>query len=53
MQPVQASRVVAAPNVTPMIDVMMVLPIIFMVVTPSLLSGVRLVGLVAEQRPKP
>lgn len=40
MYPISESRVVAAPNVTPMIDVMMVLPIIFMVVTPTLLSGV-------------
>jgi biopolymer transport protein TolR len=40
MQPLSESKVVAVPNVTPMIDVMMVLLIIFMVVTPSLLSGV-------------
>jgi biopolymer transport protein TolR len=40
MHPISESRVVAAPNVTPMIDVMMVLLIIFMVVTPTLLSGV-------------
>ncbi len=41
MERVPELRVVAVPNVTPMIDVMMVLLIIFMVVTPSLLSGVR------------
>jgi biopolymer transport protein TolR len=40
MRDVSEVRIVAAPNVTPMIDVMLVLLIIFMVVTPSLLSGV-------------
>jgi biopolymer transport protein TolR len=40
MHRVSDARVVAAPNVTPMIDVMLVLLIIFMVVTPSLLSGI-------------
>ncbi len=40
MHSVSHSSIAAAPNVTPMIDVMMVLLIIFMVVTPSLLSGV-------------
>ena len=40
MQSVSEAKVVATPNVTPMIDVMMVLLIIFMVTTPTLLSGV-------------
>jgi biopolymer transport protein TolR len=34
------SAVVATPNVTPMIDVMLVLLIIFMVVAPALISGI-------------
>ena len=34
-----AGGVKASPNVTPMIDVMLVLLIIFMVVTPMLLAG--------------
>ncbi len=34
-----ASAVQSSPNVTPMIDVMLVLLIIFMVVTPALLAG--------------
>jgi biopolymer transport protein TolR len=34
-----ASNVQSSPNVTPMIDVMLVLLIIFMVVTPALLAG--------------
>lgn len=34
------TRITTAPNVTPMIDVMLVLLIIFMVVTPSLMNGV-------------
>ena len=34
-----ASSVQSSPNVTPMIDVMLVLLIIFMVVTPALLAG--------------
>ena len=34
-----AGGVKASPNVTPMIDVMLVLLIIFMVVTPALLAG--------------
>jgi biopolymer transport protein TolR len=41
-------RVVATPNVTPMIDVMLVLLIIFMVVTPTLLNGVHTEVPVAE-----
>jgi biopolymer transport protein ExbD len=40
MHSVSDARIAAAPNVTPMIDVMLVLLIIFMVVTPSILSGV-------------
>ena len=40
MQAISQSKVVAAPNVVPMIDVMLVLLIIFMVVTPTLMSGV-------------
>lgn len=40
MRALSESKVVAVPNVTPMIDVMMVLLIIFMVVTPTLMSGV-------------
>ena len=36
------SPVQSQPNVTPMIDVMLVLLIIFMVVTPALLNGVQL-----------
>ena len=36
------SAVQSQPNVTPMIDVMLVLLIIFMVVTPALLNGVQL-----------
>jgi biopolymer transport protein TolR len=35
------SPIVATPNVTPMIDVMLVLLIIFMVVTPTLMRGVH------------
>lgn len=34
-----AGKVSAAPNVTPMIDVMLVLLCIFMIVTPTLLNG--------------
>jgi len=35
-----ASAVASTPNVTPMIDVMLVLLIIFMVVAPALISGI-------------
>jgi biopolymer transport protein TolR len=38
----------AAPNVTPMIDVMLVLLVIFMVTAPSLLSGVQAVPPTAD-----
>ena len=40
MQADSGTGIVTAPNVTPMIDVMLVLLIIFMVVTPNLLNGV-------------
>src|SRR3954462_11029711 len=39
MAPSSGGGVQASPNVTPMIDVMLVLLIIFMVVTPALLAG--------------
>ena len=42
MRFVSGSPVQSQPNVTPMIDVMLVLLIIFMVVTPALLNGVHL-----------
>lgn len=48
------SSIVSVPNVTPMIDVMLVLLIIFMVVTPTLLNGVHAEPPVAENlRPHP
>ena len=37
---VEVRSIVATPNVTPMIDVMLVLLIIFMVVAPALISGI-------------
>jgi biopolymer transport protein ExbD len=43
-----SGSIVSTPNVTPMIDVMLVLLIIFMVVTPSLLFGVHAEPPVAE-----
>jgi biopolymer transport protein ExbD len=48
MQSESVGRVVAVPNVTPMIDVMLVLLIIFMVVTPTLTNGVIAEPPVAE-----
>ena len=39
MAPASASKVQSSPNVTPMVDVMLVLLIIFMVVTPALMAG--------------
>jgi len=42
MRFVSSSPVQSQPNVTPMIDVMLVLLIIFMVVTPALINGVQL-----------
>jgi biopolymer transport protein TolR len=42
MRFVSGSAVQSQPNVTPMIDVMLVLLIIFMVVTPALINGVAL-----------
>jgi biopolymer transport protein TolR len=42
MRLISSSPVQSQPNVTPMIDVMLVLLIIFMVVTPALLNGVSL-----------
>jgi len=42
MRIVSGSPVQSQPNVTPMIDVMLVLLIIFMVVTPALINGVQL-----------
>ena len=42
MRLLSSSPVQSQPNVTPMIDVMLVLLIIFMVVTPALLQGVAL-----------
>jgi biopolymer transport protein TolR len=39
MDAASASKVQATPNVTPMIDVMLVLLVIFMVVAPALLAG--------------
>lgn len=39
MHPESTGRVTPAPNVTPMIDVMLVLLCIFMVVTPALANG--------------
>ncbi len=48
------AAIVAVPNVTPMIDVMLVLLIIFMVVTPALTSGVHAEPPVAENvAPRP
>ncbi len=43
MHTTRAAAVRAEPNVTPMIDVMLVLLIIFMVITPLLLDGFRAV----------
>lgn len=40
MHPDQTPRVAPVPNVTPMIDVMLVLLCIFMIVTPALTSGI-------------
>ena len=48
------AAVAPTPNVTPMIDVMLVLLCIFMIVTPSLVNGVVAVPPVAENlRPRP
>lgn len=55
MHPVSEAKVVATPNVTPMIDVMMVLLIIFIVATPTLISGVVAqppVGVNLQPRPE-
>jgi biopolymer transport protein ExbD len=41
------SRISASPNVTPMIDIMLVLLIIFMVITPMIVNGTRAVPPVA------
>ena len=54
MQADSGTRIVTAPNVTPMIDVMLVLLIIFMVVTPNLLNGVVAEPPLAENlKPRP
>jgi biopolymer transport protein TolR len=54
MHSMSRSSVVAVPNVTPMIDVMLVLLIIFMVVTPTLMHGVHAEPPVAENlKPRP
>jgi len=52
MQPIETGRVQSTINVTPLVDVVLVLLIIFMVLTPQLKSGPTLDLPVTEQPPK-
>lgn len=54
MHTATASKIAPVPNVTPMIDVMLVLLCIFMIVTPALMSGVIAIPPTAENlKPHP